>query len=142
MPTYSEIVYNFTFDETTDKSANRTTDKSANRTTDETTDRTADRTTDETANRTTDETTDRTADETADETADRTADETADRTADETADRTTDHSSISFVPIIRVNPDFQRNRLICKFASLLKILFIRKFNKDVRNHNRQTGILL
>ncbi len=130
MPTYSEIVYNFTFDETTDKSANRTTDKSANRTTDETTDRTADRTTDETA--------DRTADETADETADR----TADRTADETADRTTDHSSISFVPIIRVNPDFQRNRLICKFASLLKILFIRKFNKDVRNHNRQTGILL
>ena len=130
MPTYSEIVYNFTFDETTDKSANRTTD--------ETTDRTADRTTDETANRTTNETTDRTADETAD----RTADETADRTADETADRTTDHSSISFVPIIRVNPDFQRNRLICKFASLLKILFIRKFNKDVRNHNRQTGILL
>ena len=130
MPTYSEIVYNFTFDETTDKSANRTTDKSANRTTDETTDRTADRTTDETANRTTNETTDRTADE------------TADRTADETADRTTDHSSISFVPIIRVNPDFQRNRLICKFASLLKILFIRKFNKDVRNHNRQTGILL
>ena len=122
MPTYSEIVYNFTFDETTDKSANRTTDKSANRTTDETTDRTADRTTDETANRTTNETTD--------------------RTADETADRTTDHSSISFVPIIRVNPDFQRNRLICKFASLLKILFIRKFNKDVRNHNRQTGILL
>ena len=114
MPTYSEIVYNFTFDETTDKSANRTTD--------ETTDRTADRTTDETANRTTNETTD--------------------RTADETADRTTDHSSISFVPIIRVNPDFQRNRLICKFASLLKILFIRKFNKDVRNHNRQTGILL
>ena len=106
MPTYSEIVYNFTFDETTDKSANRTTD------------------------------------ETADRTADRTADETADRTADETADRTTDHSSISFVPIIRVNPDFQRNRLICKFASLLKILFIRKFNKDVRNHNRQTGILL
>jgi hypothetical protein len=102
MPTYSEIVYNFTFDET------------ANRTTDETTDRTADRT----------------------------ADETTDRTADETADRTTDHSSISFVPIIRVNPDFQRNRLICKFASLLKILFIRKFNKDVRNHNRQTGILL
>ncbi len=122
MPTYSEIVYNFTFDETTDKSANRTTD--------ETTDRTADRTADETA--------DRTTDETADETADR----TADRTADETADRTTDHSSISFVPIIRVNPDFQRNRLICKFASLLKILFIRKFNKDVRNHNRQTGILL
>lgn len=110
MPTYSEIVYNFTFDETTDKSANRTTD--------ETTDRTADRTTD------------------------RTADRTADETADETADRTTDHSSISFVPIIRVNPDFQRNRLICKFASLLKILFIRKFNKDVRNHNRQTGILL
>ena len=106
MPTYSEIVYNFTFDETTDKSANRTTD------------------------------------ETADRTADRTADETADRTTDETADRTTDHSSISFVPIIRVNPDFQRNRLICKFASLLKILFIRKFNKDVRNHNRQTGILL
>lgn len=102
MPTYSEIVYNFTFDETTDKSANRTTD----------------------------------------ETTDRTTDETADRTADETADRTTDHSSISFVPIIRVNPDFQRNRLICKFASLLKILFIRKFNKDVRNHNRQTGILL
>lgn len=98
MPTYSEIVYNFTFDET----ANRT------------------------------------ADETADETADRTADETTDRTTDET----TDHSSISFVPIIRVNPDFQRNRLICKFASLLKILFIRKFNKDVRNHNRQTGILL
>ena len=114
MPTYSEIVYNFTFDETTDKSANRTTD----------------------------ETTDRTADRTTDRTADRTADETADRTADETADRTTDHSSISFVPIIRVNPDFQRNRLICKFASLLKILFIRKFNKDVRNHNRQTGILL
>lgn len=106
MPTYSEIVYNFTFDETTDKSANRTTDETANRTADETTDR------------------------------------TADRTADETADRTTDHSSISFVPIIRVNPDFQRNRLICKFASLLKILFIRKFNKDVRNHNRQTGILL
>lgn len=106
MPTYSEIVYNFTFDETTDKSANRTTD------------------------------------ETADRTADRTTDRTADRTADETADRTTDHSSISFVPIIRVNPDFQRNRLICKFASLLKILFIRKFNKDVRNHNRQTGILL
>ncbi len=102
MPTYSEIVYNFTFDETTDKSANRTTD----------------------------------------ETTDRTADRTADETADETADRTTDHSSISFVPIIRVNPDFQRNRLICKFASLLKILFIRKFNKDVRNHNRQTGILL
>lgn len=102
MPTYSEIVYNFTFDET------------ANRTTDETTDRTADRT----------------------------ADETADETTDETADRTTDHSSISLVPIIRVNPDFQRNRLICKFASLLKILFIRKFNKDVRNHNRQTGILL
>ena len=126
MPTYSEIVYNFTFDETTDKSANRTTDKSANRTTDETTDKSA--------NRTTDETTDRTAD--------RTTDRTADRTADETADRTTDHSSISFVPIIRVNPDFQRNRLICKFASLLKILFIRKFNKDVRNHNRQTGILL
>ncbi len=122
MPTYSEIVYNFTFDETTDKSANRTTDE----TTDRTADRTTDRTTDETANRTTDETTDR----------------TADRTADETADRTTDHSSISFVPIIRVNPDFQRNRLICKFASLLKILFIRKFNKDVRNHNRQTGILL
>ena len=110
MPTYSEIVYNFTFDET--------------------------------ANRTTDETTDRTADRTADETADRTADETADETTDETADRTTDHSSISLVPIIRVNPDFQRNRLICKFASLLKILFIRKFNKDVRNHNRQTGILL
>ena len=106
MPTYSEIVYNFTFDETTDKSADRTTDR------------------------------------TADRTADETADETADRTADETADRTTDHSSISFVPIIRVNPDFQRNRLICKFASLLKILFIRKFNKDVRNHNRQTGILL
>lgn len=106
MLTYSEIVYNFTFDETTDKSANRTTD----------------------------ETTDRTADETTDR--------TADRTADETADRITDHSSISFVPIIRVNPDFQRNRLICKFASLLKILFIRKFNKDVRNHNRQTGILL
>ena len=130
MPTYSEIVYNFTFDETTDKSANRTTD--------ETTDRTADRTADETADRTTDET----ADRTADETADRTTGETADRTADETADRTTDHSSISFVPIIRVNPDFQRNRLICKFASLLKILFIRKFNKDVRNHNRQTGILL
>ena len=122
MPTYSEIVYNFTFDETTDKSANRTTD--------ETTDRTADRTTDETADRTTDET------------ANRTTDETTDRTADRTADRTTDHSSISFVPIIRVNPDFQRNRLICKFASLLKILFIRKFNKDVRNHNRQTGILL
>lgn len=110
MPTYSEIVYNFTFDETTDKSANRTTD--------ETTDRTTDRT------------------------ADRTTDRTADETADETADRTTDHSSISFVPIIRVNPDFQRNRLICKFASLLKLLFIRKFNKDVRNHNRQTGILL
>ena len=130
MPTYSEIVYNFTFDET----ANRTTDE----TTDRTTDRTADETTDRTADRTTDETTDRTADRTADETADRTADETA----DETADRTTDHSSISFVPIIRVNPDFQRNRLICKFASLLKILFIRKFNKDVRNHNRQTGILL
>ena len=126
MPTYSEIVYNFTFDETTDKSANRTTDE----TTDRTADRTTDRTTDETANRTTDETTDRTTDR------------TADRTADETADRTTDHSSISFVPIIRVNPDFQRNRLICKFASLLKILFIRKFNKDVRNHNRQTGILL
>ena len=126
MPTYSEIVYNFTFDET------------ANRTTDETTDRTADRTADETTDRTADETTDRTADETTDRTADRTADETA----DETADRTTDHSSISFVPIIRVNPDFQRNRLICKFASLLKILFIRKFNKDVRNHNRQTGILL
>ncbi len=122
MPTYSEIVYNFTFDETTDKSANRTTD--------ETTDRTADRTTD------------RTTDRTADRTANRTADRTADETADETADRTTDHSSISFVPIIRVNPDFQRNRLICKFASLLKILFIRKFNKDVRNHNRQTGILL
>ena len=122
MPTYSEIVYNFTFDETTDKSANRTTD--------------------ETTDRTTDRTADRTADETADETADRTTDETTDRTADETADRTTDHSSISFVPIIRVNPDFQRNRLICKFASLLKILFIRKFNKDVRNHNRQTGILL
>ena len=114
MPTYSEIVYNFTFDET------------ANRTTDETTDRT----------------TDRTADETTDRTADRTTDRTADRTTDETADRTTDHSSISLVPIIRVNPDFQRNRLICKFASLLKILFIRKFNKDVRNHNRQTGILL
>lgn len=114
MPTYSEIVYNFTFDETTDKSANRTTDETA----------------------------DRTTDRTADETADRTADRTADETADETADRTTDHSSISFVPIIRVNPDFQRNRLICKFASLLKILFIRKFNKDVRNHNRQTGILL
>lgn len=122
MPTYSEIVYNFTFDETTDKSANRTTD--------------------ETANRTTDETTDRTANRTADETADRITDETTNRTTDETADRTTDHSSISFVPIIRVNPDFQRNRLICKFASLLKILFIRKFNKDVRNHNRQTGILL
>ena len=130
MPTYSEIVYNFTFDET------------ANRTTDETTDRTADRTADETTDRTTDETTDRTADETTDRTADRTTDRTADRTTDETADRTTDHSSISFVPIIRVNPDFQRNRLICKFASLLKILFIRKFNKDVRNHNRQTGILL
>ncbi len=130
MPTYSEIVYNFTFDETTDKSANRTTD--------ETTDRTADRTTDRTADRTTDRTTDETANRTTDETTDR----TADRTADETADRTTDHSSISFVPIIRVNPDFQRNRLICKFASLLKILFIRKFNKDVRNHNRQTGILL
>ena len=126
MPTYSEIVYNFTFDET------------ANRTTDETTDRTADETTDRTA----DETTDRTADRTTDRTADRTTDETADRTTDETADRTTDHSSISLVPIIRVNPDFQRNRLICKFASLLKILFIRKFNKDVRNHNRQTGILL
>ena len=126
MPTYSEIVYNFTFDETAD------------RTTDETTDRTADETTDRTA----DETTDRTADRTTDRTADRTTDETADRTTDETADRTTDHSSISFVPIIRVNPDFQRNRLICKFASLLKILFIRKFNKDVRNHNRQTGILL
>ncbi len=126
MPTYSEIVYNFTFDETTDKSANRTTDETTDRTADRTTDETADRTTDETANRTTDETTDR----------------TADRTADETADRTTDHSSISFVPIIRVNPDFQKNRLICKFASLLKILFIRKFNKDVRNHNRQTGILL
>ena len=130
MPTYSEIVYNFTFDET------------ANRTTDETTDRTADRTADETTDRTADETTDRTADRTADETTDETADRTADETADETADRTTDHSSISFVPIIRVNPDFQRNRLICKFASLLKILFIRKFNKDVRNHNRQTGILL
>ena len=126
MPTYSEIVYNFTFDETAD------------RTTDETTDRTADETTDRTA----DETTDRTADRTTDRTADRTTDETADRTTDETADRTTDHSSISLVPIIRVNPDFQRNRLICKFASLLKILFIRKFNKDVRNHNRQTGILL
>ena len=126
MPTYSEIVYNFTFDETTDKSANRTTDETTDETTDRTADRTTDETTDETANRTTDETTDR----------------TADRTADETADRTTDHSSISFVPIIRVNPDFQRNRLICKFASLLKILFIRKFNKDVRNHNRQTGILL
>ena len=130
MPTYSEIVYNFTFDET------------ANRTTDETTDRTADRTADETTDRTADETTDRTADRTTDRTADRTTDETADRTTDETADRTTDHSSISLVPIIRVNPDFQRNRLICKFASLLKILFIRKFNKDVRNHNRQTGILL
>ena len=130
MPTYSEIVYNFTFDET------------ANRTTDETTDRTTDETTDRTADRTADETTDRTADRTADETTDETADRTADETADETADRTTDHSSISFVPIIRVNPDFQRNRLICKFASLLKILFIRKFNKDVRNHNRQTGILL
>lgn len=134
MPTYSEIVYNFTFDETTDKSANRTTDETANRTTDETTDRTADRTADET--------TDRTADETADRTADRTTDETTDETTNRTADETTDHSSISFVPIIRVNPDFQRNRLICKFASLLKILFIRKFNKDVRNHNRQTGILL
>ena len=130
MPTYSEIVYNFTFDET------------ANRTTDETTDRTADRTADETTDRTADRTTDETADRTADETTDETADRTADETADETADRTTDHSSISFVPIIRVNPDFQRNRLICKFASLLKILFIRKFNKDVRNHNRQTGILL
>ena len=130
MPTYSEIVYNFTFDET------------ANRTTDETTDRTADRTADETTDRTADETTDRTADRTTDRTADRTTDRTADRTTDETADRTTDHSSISLVPIIRVNPDFQRNRLICKFASLLKILFIRKFNKDVRNHNRQTGILL
>lgn len=106
MPTYSEIVYNFTFDET--------------------------------ANRTADETADRTADRTADETTDETADETTDRTTDET----TDHSSISFVSIIRVNPDFQRNRLICKFASSLKILFIRKFNKDVRNHNRQTGILL
>ena len=138
MPTYSEIVYNFTFDETTDKSANRTTDE----TTDRTADRTTDRTTDETANRTTDETTDKSANRTTDETTDRTTDRTADRTADETADRTTDHSSISFVPIIRVNPDFQRNRLICKFASLLKILFIRKFNKDVRNHNRQTGILL
>ena len=138
MPTYSEIVYNFTFDETTDKSANRTTDETTDRTADRTTDRTTDETTDRTADRTADETADRTADETADETADR----TADRTADETADRTTDHSSISFVPIIRVNPDFQRNRLICKFASLLKILFIRKFNKDVRNHNRQTGILL
>lgn len=114
MPTYSEIVYNFTFDETTDETANRT------------------------ANETADETADRTADETTDETTDETADETTDRTTDET----TDHSSISFVPIIRVNPDFQRNRLICKFASLLKILFIRKFNKDVRNHNRQTGILL
>lgn len=102
MPTYSEIVYNFTFDET----ANRT------------------------------------ADETADRTADETTDETADETTDRTTDETTDHSSISFVPIIRVNPDFQRNRLICKFASLLKLLFIRKFNKDVRNHNRQTGILL
>ena len=130
MPTYSEIVYNFTFDET------------ANRTTDETTDRTADRTADETTDRTADRTTDETADRTADETTDETADRTADETADETADRTTDHSSISVVPIIRVNPDFQRNRLICKFASLLKILFIRKFNKDVRNHNRQTGILL
>ena len=130
MPTYSEIVYNFTFDET------------ANRTTDETTDRTADRNADETTDRTADRTTDETADRTADETTDETADRTADETADETADRTTDHSSISFVPIIRVNPDFQRNRLICKFASLLKILFIRKFNKDVRNHNRQTGILL
>ena len=130
MPTYSEIVYNFTFD------------KTANRTTDETTDRTADRTADETTDRTADRTTDETADRTADETTDETADRTADETADETADRTTDHSSISFVPIIRVNPDFQRNRLICKFASLLKILFIRKFNKDVRNHNRQTGILL
>ena len=130
MPTYSEIVYNFTFDET------------ANRTTDETTDRTADRTADETTDRTADRTTDETADRTADETTDETADRTADETADETADRTTDHSSISFVPIIRVNPDFQRNRLICKFASLLKILIIRKFNKDVRNHNRQTGILL
>ena len=130
MPTYSEIVYKFTFDET------------ANRTTDETTDRTADRTADETTDRTADRTTDETADRTADETTDETADRTADETADETADRTTDHSSISFVPIIRVNPDFQRNRLICKFASLLKILFIRKFNKDVRNHNRQTGILL
>ena len=130
MPTYSEIVYNFTFDET------------ANRTTDENTDRTADRTADETTDRTADRTTDETADRTADETTDETADRTADETADETADRTTDHSSISFVPIIRVNPDFQRNRLICKFASLLKILFIRKFNKDVRNHNRQTGILL
>ncbi len=138
MPTYSEIVYNFTFDETTDKSANRTTDETTDRTADRTTDRTTDETTDRTADRTADETTDRTTDRTADETADR----TADRTADETADRTTDHSSISFVPIIRVNPDFQRNRLICKFASLLKILFIRKFNKDVRNHNRQTGILL
>ena len=130
MTTYSEIVYNFTFDET------------ANRTTDETTDRTADRTADETTDRTADRTTDETADRTADETTDETADRTADETADETADRTTDHSSISFVPIICVNPDFQRNRLICKFASLLKILFIRKFNKDVRNHNRQTGILL
>lgn len=110
MPTYSEIVYNFTFDET--------------------------------ANRTADETADRTADRTADETTDETTDETADETTDRTTDETTDHSSISFVPIIRVNPDFQRNRLICKFASLLKILFIRKFNKDVRNHNRQTGILL
>ena len=138
MPTYSEIVYNFTFDETANRTTDETTDRTADRTADETTDRTTDETTDRTANRTTDETTDRTADRTADETADRTADETA----DETADRTTDHSSISFVPIIRVNPDFQRNRLICKFASLLKILFIRKFNKDVRNHNRQTGILL
>ena len=126
MPTYSEIVYNFTFDETANRTTDETTDRTADRTTDETTDRTADRTTDETADRTTDRTTDR----------------TADRTTDETADRTTDHSSISLVPIIRVNPDFQRNRLICKFASLLKILFIRKFNKDVRNHNRQTGILL
>ena len=130
MPTYSEIVYNFTFDET------------ANRTADETADRTANETADRTANRTANETTDETADRTTDRTTDRTADETANRTTDRTADETTDHSSISFVPIIRVNPDFQRNRLICKFASLLKILFIRKFNKDVRNHNRQTGILL
>lgn len=44
MPTYSEIVYNFTFDETAD----RTTDETADRTADETADRTTDRTADET----------------------------------------------------------------------------------------------